>query len=268
MSKHDKQVRRARKKRNRARRHRAVRRQTAALASAAALAAGTSAYAEPVRFDNPTGPGRFEWSVPGALTFLDITQSPTLQGGGAGLSSLYFYPDASGLVGNYGLTSPDVRRIGVILEPFAAGTPIDAAGAWAPYAFTDYPPNDPSLLPEGVNAYLGVRFDVGVGEQYGWIGVVRTGQELDVFAWGYETEPGVPIEAGAACESPICSSGCTSGGDMDDDGDVDADDIPLFVDALLGHALPPGTTDRSDLDGCGPGGDGDDVQAFVDKLLE
>ena len=197
MSKHIKQVRRGRKKRNRARRHHDVHRRTAALAGAAALAAGTSAYADPVRFDNPAGPGHFEWSVPGALTFLDITKSPDLQGGGAGLSSLYIYPDAGGLVGNYGLTSPDVRRIGILLEPFTAGAPISGAGTWAPYAFTDYSPGDPSLLPEGVDAYLGVRFDVGVGEQYGWIGVVRTGQELDAFAWGYETEPGVPIAAGA-----------------------------------------------------------------------
>ena len=48
-----------------------------------------------------------------------------------------------------------------------------------------------SLLPEGVNVYLGIRFDLGDGYRYGWVGVVREGTMLDAFAWGYETETGI-----------------------------------------------------------------------------
>ena len=51
-------------------------------------------------------------------------------------------------------------------------------------------------LPEGVEPYLGIRFDLGGGYQHSWLGVVHTGPELDAFAWGYETEVGVPIPAG------------------------------------------------------------------------
>jgi hypothetical protein len=43
---------------------------------------------------------------------------------------------------------------------------------------------------------MGVRFNDVDGYHYGWISVVRNGLDLDAFAWGYETEPGVPIIAG------------------------------------------------------------------------
>jgi hypothetical protein len=48
---------------------------------------------------------------------------------------------------------------------------------------------------------MGVRFIDMDGYHYGWISVVRHGNDFlqldfDAFAWGYETEPGVPIIAG------------------------------------------------------------------------
>ena len=61
-----------------------------------------------------------------------------------------------------------------------------------------------SMIPEGQAAYLGVKFDVGIGTQYGWIGVVRTGMELEAFAWGFERNVGVPIAAGAAAAGACC----------------------------------------------------------------
>ena len=47
--------------------------------------------------------------------------------------------------------------------------------------------------------YLAARFTLSDGTHYGWIGVefFDDGIQLDVFAWGYETEAGVAIEAGA-----------------------------------------------------------------------
>jgi hypothetical protein len=53
-----------------------------------------------------------------------------------------------------------------------------------------------SNFPSGVARYMGVRFNDVDGYHYGWISVVRNGLDLDAFAWGYETEPGVPIIAG------------------------------------------------------------------------
>ena len=47
-------------------------------------------------------------------------------------------------------------------------------------------------LAEGAETYLGIRFDLGGGNQRGWLGVVRMGPELDALAWGYEMEPEVP----------------------------------------------------------------------------
>ena len=212
MSKHDKQVRRDRKKSNRARRHRAVRHpqstlrhRTAALAGAVALAAGTSAYAAPVRFDNPAGPGHFNWAS-GAAS-LDLTLESALQtGGGLGPSNAYHAPSANGYVSgrDQGL---EVNHDSIILTSFGSGQLIGGGGGWANYAFVDYSAYGyPGQLPEGQAAYLGVRFDLGQGFQYGWIGVIATNLgggpptnniALDAFAWGYETEPGVPIAAGA-----------------------------------------------------------------------
>ena len=51
----------------------------------------------------------------------------------------------------------------------------------------------------GQDVYLGARLKLPAQWHYGWIGVTRGGYyglELEAFAWGYETDPGVPIAAG------------------------------------------------------------------------
>jgi hypothetical protein len=60
-----------------------------------------------------------------------------------------------------------------------------------------------SNFPSGVARYMGVRFIDLDGYHFGWIGLVRGPDSypafdlnLNAFAWGYETEPGVPIIAG------------------------------------------------------------------------
>ena len=74
---------------------------------------------------------------------------------------------------------------------FAAGEEITLGnpGGWQSVAY-------PTPLPLNQATYLGVRFDPGDGNHYGWIGVEFDGAELEAFAWGYETDPGVPIAAG------------------------------------------------------------------------
>ena len=222
MSKHEKQVRRNRTKREAARRsnrnpkskirHRGV----AALAAAGALAAGTQAYAAPVRFNNPPGPDHFDWKWSGGDgEVLNILAGPQSQPGIVGEpGSFEKVPDGYGSGGEViqgvgaGLFTTQLAAYR-FLEPFVAmelvpptpPLPANAQFAEGGYAYsTAYGPQyyaGGTLLPDGLPTYLGVRFDQGNGYQYGWIGVVRNGQETDAFAWGYETEPGVPIPAGA-----------------------------------------------------------------------
>jgi hypothetical protein len=55
-------------------------------------------------------------------------------------------------------------------------------------------------------------------------------------------------------------------GDLNNDNQVDADDVPGFVNVLLGLDLDPGRRARSDVN-CSGAVDGLDIQPFVDVLL-
>ena len=186
------------------------------LAAAVAIAGGTEAYASVIRFDNTAHgeAGHFHWAIPGpAMTSLDLALPPSEQGGWTpmiptavhqsvfnGYSKIVGDGDTSlqvGLPANY---PENYFAVGV-----DAGQLIPTSGtSWQQYpAYVFYPGWGPeTLLPEGTPTYLGVRFDLGSGWQYGWIGAVRTGLELEAFAWGYETVPGVPIAAGAEIPGP------------------------------------------------------------------
>ena len=171
------------------------------MAAAAVIAGGTVAYAAPVRFDNPAGPDYFQWfGAPVSQVGLDLVlganaQSGAISGPSTAIQSIFstssdlaqaaggIFNFEKGGLGNYFLVGVDSGTL------IPSGLPWDGGG-------TIYYPGYGSELPEGQPTYLGVRFDLGAGLQYGWIGVERSGMELDAFAWGYETTPGVPIEAG------------------------------------------------------------------------
>lgn len=80
------------------------------------------------------------------------------------------------------------------------------------YSYADpmYGVGTTGLIPEGTPTYLAVRFDPGDGFRYGWLGVIRGGDsvpgaesnDLSLFAWGYQTEPGIRIRAGAVVPAP------------------------------------------------------------------
>jgi hypothetical protein len=179
---------------------------------ASVFAAGTgfgiqSASAGPVRFDNPAGVGHFDWAAPSGSNdnWLDITLPASAQpgAGASGLSSLKHEFNAnSGFVVDEG-ASPlvNVAVNGYFLVGLSAGTDISDSLSWSSLGYTAYTGYG-SYLPEGTPTYLGVRFDLGGGNQFGWIGVVRDGFQLDAFAWGYETEVGVAIAAGAGIPAP------------------------------------------------------------------
>ena len=178
----------------------------AALAAAAAIAAGTSAYASPLRFDNPAHgePGHFEWVAPSGLVWLDITQGAGAQPGVGSLSAFgeRLRVSMSTVSSPYGggAESINISGAGTFLSPHSAGDWIPSGDVFrnVPNIARHIYGTFHTLLPEGVQTYLGVRFaEIYPLFNYGWIGGVRTGYEFEPFAWGYETEVGVPIPAGA-----------------------------------------------------------------------
>lgn len=199
--------------RERRRRRLASKSGAGALAAAAAIAAGTQAYAMPVRFDNPAGPGHFDW-IPEIIGFpssstLDITRPANdqpyegvLQQGPGLLRQQDFNPSpgtVGALLGYGGDVNVEFGYQGVyrFVEGLPSGTLIPSGRPWYFRAYTDISYFGlPGLIPEGVETYVGVKFQQ-FGTYYGWIGVVRTGTFLDAFAWGYETDAGTPVAAGA-----------------------------------------------------------------------
>ncbi len=185
-----------------------------ALAAAGAIAGGTQGYADPVRFDNlpPADPGYFDWTTPNEAQtrrWLDLTVDTDAQPAGVGGAASFGQTRAdlspqgevATVSGDYGVQAAghnDYVCVGV-----AGGETIPGGFTWRRWARVDFGDPYGAATPEGEATYLGVRFDRGDGWHYGWIGVVRTDTQFDAFAWGYETEPGVPIAAGAATEIPV-----------------------------------------------------------------
>jgi hypothetical protein len=201
---------------------------TELLAAAAAIAAGTQAYGEVVIFINPDEgePGHFDWDVGdefAATSWLDITRPSADQAGlldprsvgqigshqiGYGGGASFWWNRNSRLYdGGHGAwvaaEAPGYNSRTIALP---GGETIDGrlnfngisthAGATSTqyYGYIVW-----SNFAAGEASYMGVRFSDMDGYHYGWIGVVRPdplGIDLDAFAWGYETEPGVPIIAG------------------------------------------------------------------------
>ena len=156
--------------------------------------------ASPVRHDNLPGPGHYDWgdTVGGPNWELAIPLPAALQGGPQGLSGSFYHTNID--PSDVGASASDGRihvggDFGVFLVGLNLGESIPAAYAWDASGFVLFE-GFGSALPEGQQTYLGLSFDLGDGDRYGWIGVVRDGHQLDAFAWGYETEPGVAIAAG------------------------------------------------------------------------
>jgi hypothetical protein len=223
--------------RNRRSRPRLRARATRALAAGAAIAAGTQAYAAPVRFDNPPPgePNHFDWPAAiGSFQYFHslYIQLPPEDQGTAMYWDWYGFPqpgprsfmrtqERQGYYGNWYdawiragwfASNAGIQTAGNFWGAFAgaveSGDPIPAPGldwnqsgefgdeSWGKVRNAT---SGESLIPEGIPAYLGARIqnlDGGAGFHYGWIGVIRDGGDLQAFAWGYETDVGVPIAAG------------------------------------------------------------------------
>jgi len=171
-----------------------------ALAVTAWAGGAGSAQASPVRFDNLPGPGHYEWgdTVDGPNWRLDITLPAASQPGVNDQPATFYHtnvnPSDVGRGNIEGLIHVG-GDFGVHVVGLALGESIPAAYAWDASGFVLFE-GFGSILPEGQQVYLGVSFDPGDGDHYGWIGVVRSGHQLDAFAWGFESEVGVPVAAG------------------------------------------------------------------------
>jgi hypothetical protein len=68
------------------------------------------------------------------------------------------------------------------------------------FSYPHFPPDEETDFGVWPNVkYLGVQFSDVDGAHYGWVSVYSyfyIDLNLHAFAWGYETEPGVPIVAG------------------------------------------------------------------------
>jgi hypothetical protein len=186
------------------------------LAATAAIAAGTQAYSEVIIFNNPAEgePGHFDWLMSpdefDPAIWLDISRPSADQGGLVGPRSVgqhgygYGYPYGP-VTRSRTFSGAMVAIVGIFTESFITGATIDGQLNFATDAihadFVDYGEFGTyvwSQFSEGVPSYMGVRFSDVDGYHYGWIGVIREPEwiDFDAFAWGYETEPGVPIIAG------------------------------------------------------------------------
>jgi hypothetical protein len=190
------------------------------LAAAAAIATGTQAYGEVVIFINPPEgePGHFDWALDSdsnlnSNSWLDITRPSTDQGGLVGQSSVgqLLHSGGSYFPYSFNYTFSGAAVISTTDTPYIPfmgttvavdlGDEINGGALFSRYSeharfqfgadFSDFP-----LY---MVKYMGVRFNDVDGYHYGWISVMAHGffvREFRAFAWGYETEPGVPIIAG------------------------------------------------------------------------
>lgn len=158
------------------------------------------ASAEAIRIDNPAGPGHFNWAASlGQDRTLGIRLEPAFQPASDLRSDAFTtHLEESGGSEAHGARGGEFQVGGpfdAFLIGVTFGTEIPSGTLWQGLGYAYFPEFE-SPLAEEQETYLGVRFTIDAAIHYGWIGVTRTGADLDAFAWGYETEPGVAIPAG------------------------------------------------------------------------
>ncbi|RJQ18485.1 MAG: hypothetical protein C4560_07360 [Nitrospiraceae bacterium] len=158
----------------------------AGLAGAAALAAGTEAYAEVVRYDGPVTLCQGGSSL-GCYSskYLDVTMPESEQVWTEGIRAWTYLGYYAG-----GSTGYEVARSGTNLKLFNAGEVIGGDSIFSSASTYGSSFDD---------KYIGIKLP---GNRYGWVqmdiayyGLAR--KKIQAVAWGYETEPGVGIRAGA-----------------------------------------------------------------------
>lgn len=200
------------------------------LAAALALAAGTVAYASPIRFDNTAG---FQWEFGQRLDVTKRSADQTGLGGDAGTfalfqdldSTTYYIPgygwytyawyEATWVAGRTDSSVVAWQYQGC-LRGFRAGVSVSGDlsrpdPSYNGFDFYDRGCVGYSYMGEGwttylstAPVYLAIRFGLADGMHYGWIGVrcdwlhsYIGPSHLTPFAWGFETRANTPIATGA-----------------------------------------------------------------------
>ena len=196
------------------------------IAAAVVLAAGTQAYGEAIRFDNPVGTGHFNWIE----RTLDLTQPASAQATGLGDTGVssgtwahirsYYTSDFDNLMARTARGGATPLLSGATLEgafqtyayvkalqagdvvgpssgDFGADALLAARIGGSPY-YGWYDLTDLDLYG---TSYIGFRFAHPLTGMmhYGWVSVYFDPYfaAVDALAWGYETQPGVAVPAGA-----------------------------------------------------------------------
>jgi hypothetical protein len=167
------------------------------IVSLVSLKCSTATFAS-VLFINPDGPERFDWAGDGSpQSWLDITrpwdEQPGINAGGSSINqeSLLHLGQLSGNPAAIAFHINSVEGLPFLAPveavPFSQGDPDQFTWNYTGLSFSD---GLGSLLPEGEQTTIGLRFELDSADHYGWIRVVRTGTGLDALGWGYDTEPG------------------------------------------------------------------------------
>ncbi|MEZ6235749.1 MAG: hypothetical protein R3B68_16320 [Phycisphaerales bacterium] len=123
------------------------------------------------------------------------------------LELLAFAPSNDGRNIAYGPDGGGVRidpGLGINQLPYAAalepGTPIDASGPWQRVAtlgfYPEFGPHTGHWISTGPRM-LALRFPSADGEHFGWVRVSADPWQIVLHDFGYESEAGAPITAGA-----------------------------------------------------------------------
>ncbi|MCA9311954.1 MAG: PEP-CTERM sorting domain-containing protein [Phycisphaerales bacterium] len=207
------------------------------LGHAVSIAAGTATYlvisssvhAVPVRFEN-------DGSLGGIGTILDITLPAAAQSGSGNPYALtgsqvhltygfdVYLPYYTQYYTQLRAGDAVARNTSFFVKAFAAGELIGAADTFVTGVrsmfeyrtdcFYDYDTYEfqcsvsypGEFVNDGSIQYAGVRLDLGGTSHYGWIALRHSGTyapTIDLVAWGYETEPGVAVAAGAPTPSTL-----------------------------------------------------------------
>ncbi|MCP4246319.1 MAG: PEP-CTERM sorting domain-containing protein [bacterium] len=175
------------------------------LAALAMMVVATNARAAAIRFDNPAhgAPGHYEWptTIGDQTHWLEVTLPATSQPGLIDSLTGLQQKKASGDSRVQGVFGGAEVELGGMANFFAvgvdAGVLIPSGLAWGQTGYINFAGLEAEGPPEGQPTYIGMRFDPGDGTHYGWVGGVRNGWDFEAFAWGYETDVGTPIPAGA-----------------------------------------------------------------------
>lgn len=116
------------------------------------------------------------------------------------------------------------------------------------------------MIPDGEFRQTSVQ--TTIGETHPQLGAALQVRLINLNTPGTPMSPGIEVNF----DDVQLWTGCVDAGDLDDNGDVNATDLQLFVDVLLELDTDPLRLNRADTN-CSGQTDGEDIAPFVDLFL-